>query len=248
MTFQVAITVDVDGESGLPDGGRHLEDRLTARSERLYGIARGVPRILGELARSEVAATFYVPGVVAALHGETVLAIVGGAHEVGHHGHAHRRPDTLTPDEQRADVRAGLEAIAAASGSAPEGYRAPGWELTPATLAAVREGGMTFDSSLMGDDRPYVLPGGGMIELPVHWSLDDAPHFATTADPSGLSAVWQAELRAAAAESRLITYTMHPEIIGRPSRIGVLSRLIEAAHELGAVFVTHGEAARRHRG
>ena len=35
-------------------------------------------------------------------------------------------------------------------------------------------------SSLMGNDIPYVLEvnGKSLIELPIHWELDDAPYFA----------------------------------------------------------------------
>jgi len=30
---------------------------------------------------------------------------------------------------------------------------------------------------LMGDIRPYGHPRHGIVELPVHWTFDDAPHF-----------------------------------------------------------------------
>ena len=58
----VCITVDVDGEAGLPDGGRGYEHRLSSRSERSYGLLRGLPRVLGVLGEFGVLATFYVPG------------------------------------------------------------------------------------------------------------------------------------------------------------------------------------------
>ena len=241
--FAVSITVDVDGESGLPDGGRRHRERLTSRSERLYGLRRGLPRVLAALDELEAPATWYVPGVVAERHRDEIAALAGGRHEIGHHGHAHRRPDTMSAAEQRADVAAGLAALEAVCGSRPAGYRAPGWELTPVTLDCLVELGFAFDSSLMGDDRPYPLRGGALVELPVHWSLDDAPHFAATVDPSGLLAVWLEELRAARDEARHITYTLHPEILGRPGRIDVLRRLLDATGRLGGELVAHGAVA-----
>ena len=105
----------------------------------------------------------------------------------------------------------------------------------PAFLAA-------FDSSLMGDDRPYALECG-LIELPVHWALDDAPHFEHTTDPAGLLAVWRAELCAARAEDRHTTITCHPEILGRAHRVDVLRRVLDAALGLALPIVTHGEVA-----
>jgi peptidoglycan/xylan/chitin deacetylase (PgdA/CDA1 family) len=125
------------------------------------------------------------------------------------------------------------------------GYRAPGWELTPATLAAIAAQGFAYDSSLMGDDRPYPLEAAGrtLLELPVHWSLDDAPHFSGAGDPAGLLAVWLDELARARAERRHITYTLHPEILGRPHRIGVLLRLLDEIRATSTSVRTHGELA-----
>jgi peptidoglycan/xylan/chitin deacetylase (PgdA/CDA1 family) len=245
VTAPVSITVDVDGETGLPGGGRAYERRLTSRSERSYGIRRGLPRVLDALGAAGARATFYVPGLVARRHADEIGAVLEGGHELGHHGHTHRRPDMLSAREQRTELEEGLAALAAVADGGVRGYRAPGWELTPITLAALGELGFAHDSSLMGDDRPYRVAAGAteLIELPVHWSLDDAPHFEATTDPAGLLAVWEAELARAVEERRHLTFTLHPEILGRPHRIAVLQRLLERIAAAGATHVTHGEAA-----
>jgi peptidoglycan/xylan/chitin deacetylase (PgdA/CDA1 family) len=241
----VSITVDVDGESGLPDGGRAYEHRLTSRSERSYGLRRGLPRVLAALQEAGARATFYVPGLVARRHPDEIRGVLEAGHELGHHGHTHRRPDRLSAREQRAELEEGLAALTAVASGGVHGYRAPGWELTPVTLATLGELGFTHDSSLMGDDRPYRVAAGAseLVELPVHWSLDDAPHFEATTDPAALLAVWEAELERARAERRHVTFTLHPEILGRPHRIVVLQRLLERIGAAGATHVTHGEAA-----
>jgi peptidoglycan/xylan/chitin deacetylase (PgdA/CDA1 family) len=241
MTFQLALTIDVDGEAGLAAPGAGHRDLLTSRSERLYGIARGLPRILDALDEFDVRATFYVPGATALRHRDEIAALAASRHEVGHHGFRHLRPDTMDAAEQRADVADGLAALEDVTGARPRGYRAPGWELTPVTLSALVEHGLAYDSSLMGDDRPYRV--GDLVELPVHWTLDDAPHFARFLDPAALLSVWRGELRAAAEESRLVTITVHPEIVGRPHRVDLLRRLLVDAGALGATCVTHADAA-----
>ena len=238
----LAITVDVDGEAGLPDGGRDHGHRLSSRSERTYGILRGLPRILGVLGEWGAPATFYVPGVTALRHPDELRGVLEQGHELGHHGHTHRRPDTLTGAEQRAEIEEGLGALAQL-GATVAGYRAPGWELTAATLALLAGHGFRFDSSLMGDDRPYVL-AEGLVELPVHWSLDDAPYFAAATDPAALERVWHRELELAAAERRVLTLTLHPEILGRPHRADVLRRVLDDAHRLGVQPLTHAAIAR----
>ena len=241
----LAITVDVDGVAGLPDGGRGYEHRLTSRSEREYGLVRGLPRILSILAEFAAPATFYVPGVTALRHPDAIRAIVERGHELGHHGHTHRRPDTLGRQRgPREEIEAGLEALAR-FGPRPLGYRAPGWELTPATLDLLAAYAFTYDSSLMEDDRPYLL--GSLVELPVHWSLDDAPYFAASPGQNGLWEVWRREVELAADEDRAITLTLHPEILGRSSRAGVLRQALELARSLDLRPMTHGELVTRFR-
>ncbi|HEX8101663.1 MAG TPA: polysaccharide deacetylase family protein [Solirubrobacteraceae bacterium] len=244
----LSITVDVDGEAGLPEGGLGHADRLTSRSERLYGIARGLPRILDALAESGAIGTFYVPGATALAHADAIRAIVEAGHEIGHHGHHHLLTAGLDAAGEHGELADGLAALAEVAHVRPAGYRSPGWELTPVTLALLGEHGFAWDSSLMGDDRPYRIDAGGrtLVELPVHWSLDDAPHFAAgDGDAEALLRRWCAELRLALAEERHVTFTLHPEILGRGHRVDVLRGLLELAGELGVPVLSHGEVARR---
>lgn len=231
----LCVTVDVDGEAGLPDGGS-----LSARSERLYGIGRGLERVLEALAEFDAAGTFYVPGVTAARHPDEIRSVAARGHEIGHHGHTHRSPASLTNAEQRAELEDGLSALAAL-GIEPCGYRAPAWELTEATLALLPTHGFAYDSSLMADDRPYEV--GSLLELPVHWTLDDAPYFAADPGSGAPARVWQHELDVAAQEARPVTVTLHPEILGRPHRIDQLRRVLDHAAARGIPALTHGEVA-----
>jgi peptidoglycan/xylan/chitin deacetylase (PgdA/CDA1 family) len=230
------VTVDVDGEAGLAGGGS-----LSARSERLYGVGRGLERVLAEL---EVPATFYVPGVTAERHPDAIGSIVAHGHEIGHHGHTHRSPHVLSADDQRREIENGLAALAAL-GIEPRGYRAPAWELTEVTLALLVEHRFAYDSSLMDDDRPYELRG--LLELPVHWTLDDAPYFAADLGSESLLRVWTREIDVAADERRAITLTLHPEILGRPYRVHLLRRVLEHAAVRGIPALRHAELATRYR-
>jgi peptidoglycan/xylan/chitin deacetylase (PgdA/CDA1 family) len=242
----LAITVDVDGEAGLPGAARAWEARLSSRSERLYGIACGLPRILRALEEHDAVATFYVPGITALRHPREIAALVERGHELGHHGHTHRRLDELDDPGQLEDLEHGLAALER-FGSRPLGYRAPAWELTPFTLELLGEHGFQWDSSLMGDERPHVLAAGAgtIVELPVHWSLDDAPFFAASPAGHGLWETWSRELELAAEEDRTITLTLHPEILGRPHRVDVLQHALTRAHALELPILTHGAIAAR---
>ena len=105
----------------------------------------------------------------------------------------------------------------------------------------------------MGDDRPYLEEAAGrsILELPVHWSLDDWPYFAyngarggNLADARVLRAVWLDEFESALRDRRHVTYTMHPEVIGRGYRMQALRSLIEELSARANVwFAPHREVA-----
>jgi peptidoglycan/xylan/chitin deacetylase (PgdA/CDA1 family) len=232
----LAVTVDLDGEAGLSDAGS-----LSARSERRYGVGRGLERVLAEL---DVRATFYVPGITARRHPDAIRSIAAHGHEIGHHGHLHRSPHGLSADEQRREIEEGLAALATL-GIEPRGYRAPAWELTELTLGLLAEHGFAYDSSLMDDDRPYER--GGLLELPVHWTLDDVPYFAADPGSESLLHVWTREIDLAADEQRAITVTLHPEILGRPHRVPLLRRVLAHAAARDVPALTHAEIATRFR-
>jgi peptidoglycan-N-acetylglucosamine deacetylase len=245
----VSLTFDVDAESGWLGEDPAYEDRLSTLSEARYGVTRGLPRILEILDRHDIKGTFYVPGDTAERHTELVKPITHAGHEVGHHGYLHKRSDAIDADEQRVEIERGLEALERTLGVTPQGYRSPSWELTPATLALLREHGFAYDSSLMGDDRPYLHDG--LLEIPVHWSLDDWAHLhwkpgrgdAFTA-PGAFLETWLAEFDSALAERRHVTYTMHPEVIGRGYRAALLDRLIQECRRRANVwFATHQDVA-----
>lgn len=249
----VSLTFDVDAESGWLGEGEQYARRLTTLSEARFGVTRGVPRILELLQELSISATFYVPGDTAERHTAAVEKIVAAGHEIGHHGHLHLRSDRIDAHHQRMEIERGLEALDSRLGVKPTGYRSASWELTPETFELLLEYDFDYDSSCMGDDRPYLeeLEGRTIVELPVHWSLDDWPYFAWTIDHGGnvnnardFEQIWLDEFDSALGDRRHITYTMHPEVVGRGYRIAALSRVLERIKERGKVwFPRHREVA-----
>ena len=244
----VSLTFDVDAESGWLGEDSAYERRLSTLSEARYGITRGLPRILEILDRHQIGGTFYVPGDTAERHQDAIKRRRDEGHEIGHHGHLHKRSDAISPREQREEIERGTEALQRL-GVTPRGYRSPSWELTPETLDLLKTNGFAWDSSLMGDDRPYMHDG--LLELPVHWSLDDWPHLhwkpgrgdAFTA-PEAFLDTWLQEFDSAHRDRRHITYTMHPEVIGRGYRAALLDRLVEQIRDRADVwFAGHGDVA-----
>ena len=234
------LTFDVDGVSSWirRDAGFARLPSLMSMAE--YGPSVATPRILDLLERRGIPASFYIPGYVAETHPSLVEDIAARGHEVAHHGYMHEAPASMSAEEEAEVLEKGSEILAGITGSAPAGYRSPSWELSEVSLDLLRSHGFIYDSSLMGDDAPYLLDPdgaqGALVEVPISWLLDDAPNFvyAPSANrlgpmrgPEEVYSNWVAEFEGLYHYGRAFTLTMHPQHIGRPGRLRMLERLID---------------------
>jgi peptidoglycan/xylan/chitin deacetylase (PgdA/CDA1 family) len=254
------IAFDVDAESAVLQVDRAYAERLTTMSHQAYGPRVGIPRLLAVLRRREVRATFFVPGLTASLYPDVIRRIVAEGHEVAWHGELHEPPPTMTRDALRRDLELGVEMLEQLAGTRPVGYRAPWWDQSIDAVELLGETGYDYDSSLMDDDVPYLIetPSATLVELPVHWSLDDWEHYGFFIDPplgdnlecpSKLYELWTGELEAMREESCLAILTMHPFLSGRPARARNLEAIIRNIQDLGDVwFATAAEVAGHARG
>ena len=120
-------------------------------------------------------------------------------------------------------------------GARPLGYRAPSWDPSVRTLELVAAKGFLYDSSMMDDDIPYVLhtDSGDLVELPVHWSQDDAAYFwfhrgaGAMNTPSDVLEAWKWEFDGAYKYRAAFMLTCHPQVSGHLSKIMMLDRLIK---------------------
>jgi hypothetical protein len=94
-----------------------------------------------------------------------------------------------------------------------------------------------------------------LIEMPISWSLDDYPHFEFVRTPTtilnglqparAVMANWLDEFRymKKTMDWGVLTYTMHPYVIGRGYRMLALEGLLAELAAEGAVFMTMEQAA-----
>jgi peptidoglycan-N-acetylglucosamine deacetylase len=214
-------------------------------SQGTYGAKVAVPLILDLLARHGVRATFYIPGRVAERHPQRVAQIIDAGHEVGHHGYTHTSPSKLTRAEEEEELTRALH-ILRGLGAEVTGYRSPSWDLSPHTLDLLQEHGFRYSSNLMDDIRPYRIDSRPLVEVPISWILDDAPHFwfdgaswsKTMNTTAHVRALWQEEFLGIRELGGACVFTMHPQIIGRPSRLAFLDSFVEFVTGHEDVWVT----------
>lgn len=271
-TVTVVLSFDVDGMAG----GINPERFDLASAARGEFTVPATDRILRLLHARGLPATFFVPGQTAHAFPRLVNRIAEAGHEIGHHGYAHEDPTTLRAGEEEAALDRGLEALRDVAGITPSGFRAPCWTHSSETTRLLRDRGFSYDSSLMGRDvelywcrtpdtwsrtGPYQFGRQiDLAELPVAWHLDDFPMFEFVmngaaivqglASGSQVLEIWRDELAYARQDlpGAVLTYTMHPEVIGRPHRMLMLQRWLDfACSQRGVEFATAAEVVSRWR-
>ena len=258
-TSAACLSFDVDAESAILSIDIRAVNRMGPMSHQAYGPLVGVPRILEILERHQIRSTFFVPGYTADRYPDTVRAICGAGHEVAHHGYLHEDTTGLSRAAEASMLDRGLEAIYAATGTTPIGYRAPMWEINYHTPELLAERGFRYDSSLMDSDHPYLLAveGGGtpLVEIPVSWALDDWEQYAflpgltgsgLIESPTKALEMWRLELEALHEIGGVFSLTCHPFLSGRPSRASALEQLIGRMEEIPGLWITSLEEIASH--
>ena len=267
----VCVTFDFDAMSGLMARGLTSPNYIS-RGE--FGPA-AIPRILELLDKYGVKSTFFSPGFTIETYPAQNEAILKAGHEIGHHGWTHLPPNKMTREQEEANLVRGNETIKKLTGKYARGYRSPSWDLSPHTLDLLLKHGFVVREQPDGR-RLHALPRAGratsstsrsrsssasrrkLIEMPIAWSLDDFPHFEflrmeTQLMPGLMNAnhvmenwindfVYMKEHF----DWGVLTYTLHPYVIGRGHRMMAFEKLLKAVAEGGGTFVTMEDAAREY--
>jgi len=264
----VCLTFDFDTQSGFIARGMTTP---TALSRGEFGLV-GARRILDFLKSRDIQATWFTAGFTMDSYPAICEEVVAGGHEIGHHSWAHIPPADQTLEEEEADLVRANESIRRITGRTAVGYRSPSWDLSDNSVDLLLKHGFLYDSSLMGADYiPYRARRGdhvklgdpyrfgeetALIEMPISWSLDDHPHFEYLRTPFGIMPGlqnarnvmqnWYDEFlyMKKTVDWGVLTYTMHPYVIGRGHRMLNLEDLVDKLTREGAVFMTMEAAAR----
>jgi peptidoglycan/xylan/chitin deacetylase (PgdA/CDA1 family) len=239
------LTVDLDIETPWTAKDPGIAAMPSALSMAHYGPRVGVPLILSLFDELAVESTVFIPGKSAEDYPETVETIVTAGHEIAVHGYTHTPPFRLSRDEEEAELVRALEVLRG-FGNPVSGYRAPEYGVSVHTLELLAKHGVRYSSNFMDDIRPYRHAGPGIIELPVQWIMDDWTQFvhgsddwlAQNATSAHVKQLWMEEFRAIHSLGGLFVLTLHPQVIGRPSRVQMLADLISEMRAHEGVWIT----------
>lgn len=268
----VCLSFDFDAISLWVGPKQSKSPNLIARGE----FARvGAERLFQLFDQRQIPTTWFIPGHTIDTWPDTCRKIAEAGHEIGYHGYCHEAPSSARAEaEERAILEKSIECIERVSGRTPTGERLPGGNLGPRWLSLLLEYGFSYDSSMApndyqptycrrGDtirtDGPHGFgPEVDLVQLPFDWNLDDWPYFSHELRtgleglraPNEVYDIWAAEFDYLYQKvgAGVLVLTMHPQCIGKGSRMLMLERLIDhmQGHE-GVSFRTMEDVAAEFR-
>lgn len=262
----ISLSPDFDAHSVWMGTFRSLSQTDLSRGE--FGAKVGAPRLLDTFRRYGITTTWAIPTHTMQTFPRATEAVIEAGHEIAAHGVYHEYVPKLEPDEERRLMDLQVRQHETIIGRRPQGYRSPALDVTDSTLSILEEFGFVWDSSLMGRDvepyRPRMVtdidrehgnsfgPASRVLELPVSWALDDFPELelikGNAAQQSNEAVLrrWTDVFDFAYERCRggLLTWTLHPQSIGRAHNLLMLERFLDhvVSHE-GVWFPTLTEAA-----
>ena len=109
------------------------------------GVSDGLPWLIEALDEEGVRGTFFVTGQTAERHSDAIRRIVSAGHELGCHGHTHRRFAEMRREEAVSEMK---EASSVLRAFGPvTAFRAPNLDFPDAFLPLLVETGYALDSS-----------------------------------------------------------------------------------------------------
>ena len=250
----VMMAFDLDAETMWTTRGNH--DHITNLSRGAYGPKQGVPRILDMLDVYGVKATFFIPGVIAEHYPLVVKEISRRGHEIGFHGYLHEESTATSYEEEDATMTRCETIIKDLTGQSMAGHRGPGGVIHDYSLRLFLEHCYLYSSNWRDSDGPFIHTIDGrqvpLVELPKDSIFDDtaydfytdsAPERYELKSPREMLEIWKDEFDSLAAEGRMINFVLHPQFIGRASRVNMLSELIGYMLSHGAWIDTNRAVA-----
>ena len=170
---RVAITLSVIFELFPGEGGPYSAELA---KQTLFGGRRGVWRLLDQLDRHQIKASFLVNGYAAEKFPEAVAEIHRRGHEIAGYGYTTTRYlSTLSPEEERGDILKTLDILQQVTGTRPVGWVSPDCYPGDHTLEILASQNILWNGDFPNDDLPYVVKVAGkpMVIIPFSVEADD---------------------------------------------------------------------------
>jgi peptidoglycan/xylan/chitin deacetylase (PgdA/CDA1 family) len=237
----------VEMRKNIPQTGRFKKD-LASITDRQYGERVGVYRVMNVLREEGIKASFFVNGYTVEVFPDLMRRIMAEGHELCSENWRHEYVTTMTADEQRNDIKRTVDTFQRVLGFKPRGYIMPGELPTDETPGILAELGYKYWMCFLHEDLPYVLKvDTGELVLASYgiWTTD---HRTGQADagrtPRELLQLWKDNFdwiyEEGATYPGFMSLGLHPFLIGRPFRTGILREFFRYAKGHPGVWFPRG--------
>lgn len=255
----VMLTFDMDAEFLHVSRCKSKEIKAGFReySQGQYGPHEGIWRCLNLLDSCGVKGTFFVPGIVVEQYKRQVQELHNRGHEIACHGYRHESVRGISWEEEEILMEKSENLIKDITGKKPVGHRGPDGIIHPFTPKMLLERGYLYSASMKDCDWAYLYQLDGkrapLIELPGDVTMDDFTYYflspespvKSVCNNKDVADYWKAEFDGLAREGdKILVIKLHPQLIGRASRIAILGELIGYMKRRGAWIATCEEVAR----
>lgn len=256
----VIVTIDFVGELLRYSLLGQEETGFSDCSRGRYAQHEGLKRVLDMLERANQKATFFVAGHMADEYAEYVKDVINAGHELGCCGYDYTQMVGVHPEYFALDLAKGryaLDNVLAACDKEQKdfGYRAAFGSLSEESLSILDKEGYLYDSSFCDCDWAYIHKNRAIVELPQECGIDDFSYFyfsyadkLTITDNNPCSYVysaWKDYFDELAEEGdKIFVLKLHPQLIGRASRVRMVEQLINYMREADAWITTANEVAK----
>lgn len=212
-------------------------------SNYLYGIKAGAPRVMSLLQQFGFKCTFTAAAVSLEKAPQLAQTIAAQGHEVCSHGYRWVHQFSYKEDREREFIRKAAESIRATTGERPYGWLSR-YLFTENTRRLLIEEGYLYHMDDYSDDLPrweLVVVGGsqrGIVIVPYAIDTNDmkfwlAPGYTPQQWLEYAVATFDRLYEEGATQPKIMSLGLHLRIIGRPGRIGALTKFMQhvAAHD-----------------
>jgi peptidoglycan/xylan/chitin deacetylase (PgdA/CDA1 family) len=201
------------------------------------------------LARRGIRATTFFNAQVADIYPSLTEEVLAAGWEFVGHGWFQRSLKHVENEE--AEIRRCLERLERVTGKRTRGWFGAGGAETDATPDVLKAAGVEFTHDWVIDDLPcwITTKHGPLLSLPYTWELNDVPIWVVQSQSSDemlrrLEATLAVIEREIETQPRIITFGLHPHIIGVPHRVYYMEKALDLLQARSdTVFLTSSEIA-----
>jgi sugar phosphate isomerase/epimerase/peptidoglycan/xylan/chitin deacetylase (PgdA/CDA1 family) len=215
--------------------GPHVRD-LGTETHFEFGSRAGIWRLARLFDGYQVPVTIGACGLALERNPEVAEWIAGSGHDVLGHGYRWAENSELTREQERDDLRRGIDSIQRLTGERPLGWYCRSFPSVSTRSLLVEEGGFLYDSDASNDELPYFADVGGAPFLVVPYSkvYNDvryllSPAYSTPNDffENLRAAVGYLCDEAAGHGARMMTVGLHERWSGQASRATAIRDFVE---------------------